>query len=151
MHIVRDYLNGKDLIVTQPGGKAILCKSTLTNESRLESNSSSSSSLADLTFNQNSSISLKSSSFINSYEEAVNFSSEISSFEANRTTVPTFLITNVNFNKSNTFAYMVTMNGDIFFYKFAINGSPNKTPLWHKSINNIIVMKCHKLDINVSF
>ncbi len=152
MNIVKDYINSKDLLVTQPGGIVILCKSTLTTiDSKLESNSSSSSSLADLTFNNNSTVSLKSSSFINSFEEVANFSAEINSFDSNRTVIPTFLITNINFNKSNSYAYLVTMSGEIFFFKLSIDKSLNKIPIWHKSIHNIIVMKCSKIDVNVFF
>lgn len=136
--------------MTQPGGVAVLCKLPPVVESKLESNSSSASSLADLAINQTASTSLKSSSFTNSFEEIVNFSSEITSFDSNRNNVPTFLVPNVNFNKSNTYAYMVTMNGDIFFFKLSMNNVTNKAPIWHRSINNIIVMKCHKLDINVT-
>ncbi len=74
MHIVKDFINNKDLIATQPGGKAIFCKSQqiTVNSSKSElSNSSSTTSLSDLTLNP-SAVSAKSNSFITSYEEVCN-------------------------------------------------------------------------------
>lgn len=73
MHIVKDFINNKDLIATQPGGKAIFCKSQqiTVNSAKTElSNSSSTSSLSDLTAN-NPSVSTKTNSFITSYEEVL--------------------------------------------------------------------------------
>ena len=150
MHIVRDALNVNNLIATQPGARVLLCKSlqTTINSSKVElSNSSSSSSLTELVSNNQTSFS---TSFINSFEEAVNFTSEIISVEtdAQRANLPTYLVSNVCFNKSNQYAYLVTMNGDVFFFKMTIGGVTIKAPIWHRSVN-AIVMKCYKIDINV--
>ncbi len=161
--MVKDFVNGKDLIATQPGCRAMLCKPMHANITKTEfSNSSSSSSLTDLTYNANNntnettnnvnqtSFSVKSNSFTANFEEFVCFTNEITSVETQlqRANLPTYLVTNVKYNKSTQYAYMITMNGDVFFFKMNLDNYPAKIPIWYRSIN-VIVLKWHKTDINV--
>lgn len=83
-------------------------------------------------------------------EEVVNFYAELSSADIERSTIPTYLVANVTYNKSDQYAFLITMGGDVFFYKMSINSSTLKTPLWHCNIN-ALVMKYYKVDINVIF
>ncbi len=71
--------------------------------------------------------------------------------DIHRTDVQTFLVPNVVYNKSNQYAYLITMNGDVYFFKMTPTDSfPIRTYIWHRSIN-AIVLKCYKVDINVKF
>lgn len=139
MHIIKDFINSKDLIATQPGGRAFILKSS---QMPVFSNSSSSSSLTDLTFNNQSTASAKSTS-IDKFEEVVNFLLE----SKQNCNLPSFLVGNVTYNKSNQYAYMITMSGDVYFFKMTPGSFPIRTQLWHRSIN-AIVLKCYKVDIN---
>lgn len=146
--IFRDHLNIKNLLVSQPGGRIIICKPSQTIDSIGHSNSSSASSLTDLI--QNSLIFSPKQHKINSLmEEVVNYFSDLNQFEVERSIIPTYLVTNVTYNKSDQYGFLITMNGDIFFFKLNLNGStPLKTAIWHSNIN-ALVMKCYKEDINV--
>lgn len=65
-----------------------------------------------------------------------------------RTSMLSYLVTNVTYNKSNQYAYLITMSGDVYFFKMTAGNFPIKTYLWHRSIN-AIVLKGYKIDINV--
>lgn len=78
--------------------------------------------------------------------KVVNFSNEN---ELNTSNLPTFLVINVTFNKSSQYTYLITMSGDVFFFKMTQGSFPIKTPIWKRSIN-AIVLKCYKIDINVN-
>lgn len=82
-------------------------------------------------------------------KQVVNFLPDSSVGDVQRRSLPTFLVPNVVYNKSNQYAYMITMNGDVYFFKMTLGAFPLKTYIWHKSIN-AIVLKCYKVDINVS-
>jgi hypothetical protein len=82
-------------------------------------------------------------------EEVVNYFSDLNQFEVERAIIPSYLVTNVTYNKSDQYGFLITMNGDIFFFKLNLNGStPLKTAIWHSNIN-ALVMKYYKEDINV--
>ena len=150
--MVKDFINTKDLVATQPGGRVFLCKQTIPVDFKLESNSSSTSSLIDLSYNYNQSSHSTRSTFIsNPFEEIVNFFDDLSPSDPNRPVLPTYIVANVNFNKSSQYAYLITTNGSIFFYKMVMqNNTIIKTPIWHRNID-VIVMKYYKVDINVKY
>lgn len=151
IHIFRDSLNIKHLFATQPGGHAFVCKTVQVADSLNNSNSSSTSSLSDL-IQKSLVLSKEKQKTSNLTEEAINFFTEINPIEVERSTIHTYLVTNINFNKSNQYAYLITMNGDIFFFKMSLNNFNSngslKTPLWHRNINSL-VLKYYKVDINV--
>lgn len=126
-----------------------MCKTSQTAESLDESNSSSTSSLSDLV-QKSLILSTSKQKTSNLLEEQLNFFTEINSLEIERSTIPTFLVTNINFNKSDQNGYLITMNGDVFFYKMNFGSNlPLKTALWHRNISSL-VLKYYKVDINVS-
>lgn len=146
--VFRDHSSVKTLLTTQPGGRVVVCKPVNIIETIVQSNSSSASSLTDLI--QNSVIFSPKQQKVNSaIEEVVNFFTELNLLEVERASIPTYLVTNVTYNKSDQFAFLITMNGDIFFFKMALNSSNSiKNPIWHTNIN-ALVMKYYKIDINV--
>lgn len=88
-------------------------------------------------------------------EELVNFFAELNLLEIERAAIPTYFVPNVTFNKSDQHAFLITMNGDVFFFKMnsassLAGSSPVKTPIWHSNIN-ALVMKYYKVDINVRY
>ena len=123
-----------------------ICKTFQSADIITDSNSSSASSLSDLV-QHSSKITNKSSNY--TVEEMINFFAEINSNDMQRSNLPCFLVTNVNFNKCNQYGFLITVSGDIFFFRLALNGIPNKTPIWQRNIN-AIVMKYYRIDINVS-
>ena len=81
--------------------------------------------------------------------KVVNFLPDSCVKDVHRANLQTFLVPNVVFNKSNQYAYLITMNGDVYFFKMKMSDScPIRTFLWQRSIN-AIVLKCYKVDINV--
>lgn len=137
------------LLATQSGGRLVVCKPITTIEPITgHSNSSSASSLTDLI--QNSLIFSPRQQKVNSLmEEVVNFFPELNLLEIERAAIPTYLVTNVTYNKSDQYAFLITMNGDVFFFKMNLIGpGPIKTPIWHSNIN-ALVLKYYKVDINV--
>ncbi len=152
--MIKDSLNEKYLIGTQPGARAYIMRTAQTIATSTtvtsQNNSKINSSKIELS-NSSSSSSLYTNNLLTNYEECINFTNEIFSTELTniqRANLPTYLITNVKFNKSNQYAYLITMNGDVFFFKMTVGNLPIKTAIWHRSIN-VIVLKCHKIDINV--
>lgn len=115
-----------------------------------QSNSSSASSLADLIQNPLAFSPLQQKVSNCLTEEVVNFFAELNILEIDRAAIPTYLVSNVTYNKSDQYAFLITMNGDVFFFKMNLTGpEPIKTPIWHSNIN-ALVMKYYKIDINVS-
>ena len=82
-----------------------------------------------------------------SMEEITNFSNEINTNDSD--IVPTYLLANVNFQNINSHAFLVTLNGDIFFLNLAAVNT-KKAALWHRNLKTIII-NCFKMDINVSW
>ena len=117
-------------------------------ESKLESNNSSSTS------SLNDSTNLKSNNFLLANccffkEEILNFSPEsCDSNEFDKESMQSFLVTNVNYEKSDQHAFMIGLNGEIFFFKYST--APIRKPIWHKKLNSI-VLKYFKCDIDVIF
>ncbi|CAF0755833.1 unnamed protein product [Brachionus calyciflorus] len=142
IQIYKDSSNIRHLLVTQPGSYVYVCKPIQASELLDESNSSSTSSLSD--FIQKSLIlsSNAKQKLNNQIEEFINFFSELNPTEIDKSTIQTFLVPNVNYNKSDQYGYLITMNGDVFFFK-----NTQKTAIWHLSIN-ALVMKYYKVDIN---
>jgi hypothetical protein len=118
-----------------------------------ESNSSSFSSLSQLTHqNQQSFQQLSISQNMVYVEEIVNFLDETSDQASNllKKSIPCFLVTNVSFDKSDNFAYLITSDGDVYFFQMENFGEiSSKNVIWHKSLN-VFVMNYYKYDINVS-
>ena len=130
------------------GARVMLLGIKPNSDSIIESNSSSFSSLSQFTQNQgalqqNLSMVDEIMSFCNETENSnqTNDNSKLCN--------PSFLITNVTFNKSSNYAFLVTSNGDIFFFKINIADTVNKLVIWHRNIN-VFIMKYFKVDINVS-
>lgn len=151
-------MNPFDLLATQTGGRVVHCKLN-TPEYGTLSTVSSSSSLIDLAsvanLNTNSGDLKQSSAQFrqqsNVSDEVVNYYSEIHSTDSHKANLPTFLVCNVSYKKSNNYAFLLTMNGEIFFFKMLNNANyPIKQPIWHQTLN-VIVMRYFKLDIDVSF
>lgn len=152
------------LVATQSGGRLVACKPSAIMESShssaatgggAHSNSSSASSLTDLI--QNSLIfspRQQQPKPANSLmDECVNFFAELNLLEIDRAAIPTYLVTNVTYNKSDQYAFLITMNGDVFFFRMNLAAvgppGPIKTPIWHSNIN-ALVLKYYKVDINVT-
>ena len=164
MCLTKDFLNNKDLLVTQSGGRVVHCKlNSLQMDVSTLSAVSSSSSLVDLANNTTGNINYteissnnrlsyakQSSNAASTNEEVVNFFSEISSADSQKSNMPTYLVTNVCYKKSNNYAFLVTATGDVFFFKLINSNFPIKAPIWHISLNNIVVMRYFKVDVNVS-
>jgi hypothetical protein len=131
----------------------LLCtKITNAYESTPISNSSSTSSLTNLVSNTQAvclptRTDISSTQYQTNLEELINFQEELS--KAERSTAPSYLITNISFNNSSQYAFLVTMHGDVFLLKIG-ETAPIKTALWHLNLN-IIVMKYYKIDLNVSY
>ena len=53
-------------------------------------------------------------------EEVVNFFPELNLLEIERAAIPTYLVTNVTYNKSDQYAFLITMNGDVFFFGLTV-------------------------------
>lgn len=84
-------------------------------------------------------------------EESVNFFADLSTQDIDKSAIQTFLVTNISYNGSDSYGYMITMNGDIFFYRQSPNVSTSqKKAIWHLNINALII-SYFKVDINVIF
>jgi hypothetical protein len=116
----------------------LILHSKLMNDSIIESNSSSFSSLSQAA-------QILSPSNV---DTLVNFSNEQS--DSNNLSQPSYLVSNVVFNKMNDYAFLIKSNGEIYFFQITnIADTPNKSYIWHRNIN-VFVMKCFKFDINVT-
>jgi hypothetical protein len=152
IHIFKDLDNIKHLIVTVPGYRGFQIIKLL----KLGSNNSSSSSLTEsinklskqreqlATARKSPVAALQPIEFTK--EEVVNFVSFSHSTDVDKVSMPTHLATNVMFNKCDQYAYMITVNSDVFFFKY--ESMPIKAPIWHRQIN-ALVLKYFKMDIDV--
>jgi hypothetical protein len=138
--------NVKHLIVTVPGYRGF----QIIRMAKLVSNASSTSSLSDsiskmnkqqLTTDSKPTIPIEFTK-----EEIMNFLSFSLSTDVDKISMPTHLATNVMFNKCDQYAYMITVNSDVFFFKY--ESLPIKAPIWHRQIN-ALVLKYFKIDIDV--
>ena len=148
--VSKDGANKKSLLVSLSGGRVFQCKLSSNENTDMthESNSSSSSSLSELAKNQ--SHKLLNRSISQPVEEIINFFSEINSVESQQRvsfSMPSYLVTNVQYNKCDQYSFLVTTNGDIFFFKMSSNLS--RTPIWHRNLAGLVVMNYYKCDINV--
>jgi hypothetical protein len=115
----------------------MILHSRLTNDSIIESSSSSFSSLS-----QAAQILP-----LSNIDVLVNFSNDES--DSNNLSQPSYLVTNVAFNKINDYAFLIKSNGEIFFFQITnIGDNPTKSYIWHRNLN-VFVMRYFKLDINV--
>jgi hypothetical protein len=61
--------------------------------------------------------------------------------------MPCFLFTNVHFNKQNNYSFMVTSDGEVFFFR--IEATKNvREYIWHRALGKLIINQ-FKIDINV--
>jgi hypothetical protein len=165
MSIVKGPSNNRDLVVTMPGGHGLICK-LIQSQSQPQpqsqnsdqqqqkqivlSTSSSSASLSDLSSIENTSNNTTIPT--QKIEQIINFSNELTT---NDLVMSTYLIANVSFDKSDQYAYLFTVNGQIIFFKMNSTTTTtdsdcnNKKPIWQLNINALII-KYYKFDINVS-
>jgi hypothetical protein len=148
IHIFKDMEGIKHLIVTVPGYRGFqIIKLVKLGGSNASSASSLYDSISKLRKQQLSDC--KPSIPIEfTKEEIMNFISFSQSTDVDKLSMPTHLATNVMFNKCDQYAYMITVNSDVFFFKY--DSMPIKAPIWHRQIN-ALVLKYFKLDIDVTF
>ena len=138
-------------MVSLSGGRVFQCKlSTSELIDSMPRETSSSSSLSDQ-IKKGYSNPILSRSPSQPIEEIINFFSELNTNDLNRVSfsMPSYLVTNVQYNKCNQYSFLVTTNGDIFFFKMVLN-SLSRTPIWHRNLTGLVVMNYYKCDINVS-
>lgn len=171
--MVRDAENMKHLLITQPGYRVIQIfegikiartANPLLTTATTTSNSSSTTSLNDSAIGskaKQSIVSLGQDKIAKFYdEEVLNFQSSVSDKQQPLERA-TFIISNVCYDKSDQYGFMLTLNGDVLFYRHdPAQGSSRKNDsdssvstnqvLWHRQINGA-VLSCFKYDINVYF
>jgi hypothetical protein len=153
MTVLKDEMAKKSLLASLPGGRVFQCKLTGIVVDPLpataDTTSSSSSSLNDL-MKKSQSNPLLNRSTSQQVEEIINFFSELNTNDTQRLSfsMPSYLVTNVQYNKCNQYSFLVTTNGDVFFFKMVLN-SLSRTPIWHRNLTGLVVMNYYKCDINV--
>ena len=150
MTVLKDETSKKSLLAALPGGRVFQCKLSSNDfVQTLPADTSSSSSLSDL-MKKSQSNPLLNRSTSQQVEEIINFFSELNTNEVQRLpfSMPSYLVTNVTYNKCNQYSFLVTTNGDIFFFKMVLN-SLSRTPIWHRNLTGLVVMNYYKCDINV--
>ena len=129
MTVLKDEMAKKSLLASLPGGRVFQCKLTdivvdtlpaLTTADTTTS-SSSSSSLNDL-MKKSQSNPLLNRSTSQQVEEIINFFSELNTKDTQRISfsMPSYLVTNVQYNKCNQYSFLVNTNGDVFFFKMQV-------------------------------
>jgi hypothetical protein len=139
--VFKDETAKKSILVSLPGGRVFHCKFSDTFSPPTDY--ASTCSLADLGSITNNTNTNKSTTN-QPTEELINFFSELPSQSSS---MPSYLVTNVQFNKCSQYSFLVTTNGDIFFFKMALNNL-SRTPIWHRNLAGLVVMKYYKCDIN---
>lgn len=146
------------LLATQPGSRIRDCK-LKSQLHQSDSSSSSTSSLNDLvavkhkiteqkptkplsmtpqTIDLNESEMPRSDSIEFKYSSSEQFFN-LGEFQSSKSTKnPTFLIANVFYRKSNNFAFLLTLNGDVFFLNITDNFK-NNSYIWHRDLQTPIL------------